>query len=134
MSIRKLGSSFNKTKDQKNGGKFIPPSNTLTEEVNTSRRIYIEDYNLLKEMSYVSDKKITQILDEMAVHYQKSNFGITKLNKATKHTSKATTNKAIKVPVKFNEYLLTKATELNTNAKQLLSAMIQDYYNSNMNK
>ena len=85
-------------------------------------------------MSYVSDKKITQILDEMAVQYQKSNFGITKLNKATKHTSKATTNKAIKVPVKFNEYLLTKATELNTNAKQLLSAMIQDYYNSNMNK
>lgn len=66
----------------------------------------------------------------MLIHYKQQEFKLKQYNQAVRHTSKSVTNKSIKVPIDFNSYLLDRADSLRTNAKQLLSAMIQDYYNN----
>lgn len=97
------------------------------------RSIFEEDYELLRELAFVQRKRIPEIFDEMAIYYEKllsDNVLLDELlRKKEVRTSKAATNKSVKIPSEFNENLLSKATELNTNAKRLISVLIQDYYN-----
>lgn len=122
--------------------KVTKPVN-LFEELNsdsinetTSRKIYGEDYELLRKMAHYQDTKINSLIVEilLAVEPLFLDFKYDELPKVMRPAYATNSHKSIRIPVKYVEFLDDHAGESKTPIKILISGCIRYYRDHCMSK
>lgn len=124
--MKDLGDKFNKKKPTKQ-----VTISTGQDENTTSRRVYPKDYKNLREMAFIKETNITQVLDEIydfvkPIIEESGTYLIPEI----KDDTKSTQHKAVRISNDFNVYLnelVKKHTTDGRSAKQLLSGCLKYY-------
>lgn len=125
--MKPLSGALSKSKGNKK------KSTTLTvnveSEKTTSRKIFNEDYDLLRKYAFFTDTTITEALD--MIYHKLSKEIETKgsdiLPEAEKEKFEGEEQKNVRISVDFNQYLKELSKETKIPAKYLLSVCL-DYY------
>ena len=125
--MKQLSGALANTKENKK------KSTTLTEAVEaektTSRKIFKEDYELLRKYAFFTDTTVTEALDmiygKLTEEIKTKGAGI--LPEITKEEIESEEQKNIRISVSFNKYLKDLSKETKIPAKYLLSVCL-DYY------
>lgn len=105
---------------------------TLTpkKEDMSPRYIFPEDYQILKRLAYEMDKTFVELLNDVLKHSQSKKFSADLYIKYEKRKSASKTHKSVRVPNDLNNFVMEHSEISYIPAKQLLSAMIQDFAKS----
>lgn len=125
--MKQLSGALANTKENKK------KSTTLTEAVEsektTSRKIFKEDYELLRKYAFFTDTTVTEALDmiygKLTEEIKTKGAGI--LPEVSKEEIESEEQKNIRISVNFNKYLKDLSKETKIPAKYLLSVCL-DYY------
>lgn len=125
--MKQLSGALANTKENKK------KSTTLTEDVEvektTSRKIFKEDYELLRKYAFFTETTVTEALNmiygKLSEEIKIKGPGI--LPEITKEEIESEEQKNIRISVDFNKYLKELSKETKIPAKYLLSVCI-DYY------
>lgn len=108
-------------------------STTLTENVEvektTSRKIFKEDYDLLRKYAFFTDTTVTEALETIysMLSEEIKNKGIGILTEVSKEKFESEEQKNIRISVSFNQYLKDLSKETKIPAKYLLSVCLFHY-------
>lgn len=93
-----------------------------------ARKIYPEDYIGLRTLVYIEEKTFIEVLEDLYKYsrFKIDQYGVVYYYQYEKRESHYSTHKSISIPIDFNKFLIIYSCR-GFPAKQLLSAIIQDY-------
>lgn len=106
------------------------PLKAAKKEDMSPRYIFPEDHQILKRMSYEMDKTFVEVLNDVLEYAQSKKFSADLYIKYEKRKSASKTHKSVRVPNALNNFVMEHSEISYIPAKQLLSAMIQDFAKS----
>lgn len=125
--MKQLSGALANTKENKK--KSTTLTETVEAEKTTSRKIFKEDYELLRKYAFFTDTTVTEALDmiygKLTEDIKTKGTGI--LLEVTKEEIESEEQKNIRISVNFNKYLKDLSKETKIPAKYLLSVCL-DYY------
>lgn len=95
----------------------------------TSRKIYGEDYDLLRKMAHYQDMKMNSLIVDIMLTVEPLflEFRYDELPKVLRPAYATNSHKSIRIPVKYVEFLDDHAGESKTPIKQLIAGCIRYY-------
>lgn len=108
-------------------------NNTLKfKEETQPRRVFPQDHEILRVLAFRRNSSFMNILNDIHkfAKIRLRNQKVSYYDSFIKYNTPSVQHKSVRIPTEFNDFLISLATKERT-AKFLLSAMIQDYIESN---